>query len=205
MAIVIAVGLFANFARSESVNFDNTKTGGLPKGWQAGITGPGTPKWSVETDASAPSQPNALKQAGVVPSHSYPWCVKKHVPLANGSIQVSFKTISGKEDQAAGLIWRWQNGDNYYIARANALENNIILFRTVNGTRHQLHEVPMKVTSNQWHTLRVDFQSNHFAVAFDGQKALEWDDDTFKQAGLVGLWTKADSVVLFDNFTFEGK
>ncbi len=205
ITILLFTGFVASSAWSETVNFDDTKPGELPTGWQAGITGPGTPKWSVEPEPSAPSQPNALRQAGEVPSHSYPWCIKKDVSLTNGSIQVKFKPVSGKEDQAAGLIWRWQDGDNYYIARANALEDNIIVFRTVKGTRKELHRVPFKVAPDQWHTLRVDFQGNHFTVSCDGQKTLEWDDDTFKHAGPVGVWTKADSVMLFDDFTFEGK
>lgn len=205
ITILTFSGLLVSSAHSETVNFDDTKPGGLPTGWQSGITGPGTPKWAVEIVASAPSQPNALKQSGEVPSHSYPWCVKKNVSILNGSIQVKFKPLSGKEDQAAGLIWRWQDSDNYYIARANALEDNIIIFRTVKGTREELHRVPMKVAPDQWHTLRVDFHDNHFTVACDGQKALEWDDHTFKKSGPVGIWTKADSVMLFDDFTFESK
>ncbi len=205
LPLLVAVALLADSALGETVNFDHTKHGHLPRGWVAGITGPGIPIWSVEADASAPSQPNALKQAGLVPSHSYPWCVKKDISLTNGSIQVKFKPLSGKEDRAAGLVWRWQDGNNYYIARANALEDNVIIFRTVKGTREELHRVPMKVFSNQWHTLRVDFQDNHFIITCDGQKAIEWDDDTFKQGGPVGVWTKADSVILFDDFTFEGK
>ena len=199
-ALLLALFLPAALARSAPVNFDSTKPGALPAGWRAGITGPGQPQWAVTPDPSAPSAPNVLKQSGEVASHSYPWCVDTNISLKNGFVQVKFKPVSGKEDQAGGLVWRWQDGDNYYIARGNALEDNIILFRTEGGERKELHRVPMKVAPNQWHTLRVDFYGSHFTVTFDGQKAMDWDDDVFTKAGAAGVWTKADSVTLFDDF-----
>ena len=91
--------------------------------------------------------------------------------------------IRASEDQAGGLVWRAKDANNYYIARANALEDNVTIYHTINGRRTEKKRASMKVASNQWHTLRVDFQANHFTVSFDGQKALEWDDDTFKDAG----------------------
>jgi hypothetical protein len=94
---------------------------------------------------------------------------------------------------------------NYYIARANALENNVTIYHTINSRRTEKKRTRMQVASNQWHTLRVDFQGSHFTVTFDGQKAIQWDDDTFKDAGRIGVWTKADSVTLFDDFSFSGK
>jgi hypothetical protein len=203
--LTIATALLASSTFADTVNFDHTRRGLLPHGWVAGITGPGAPLWSVEADPSAPSKPNVLKQAAEVGSHSYPWCIKKNVSVTNGAVEVKFKPLSGKEDQAGGLIWRWQDANNYYIARANALEDNVIIFRTVKGTREELHRVPVKIASNQWHTLHVDFQGSHFIVTCDGQKVIEWDDDTFKKPGPVGVWTKADSVVVFDDFTFQGR
>ncbi|MDB6066037.1 MAG: hypothetical protein JWR26_2245 [Pedosphaera sp.] len=198
----LIMNLTAAWTMAGTVNFDDAKIGELPPGWLGGVTGKGTPKWSVEADASAPSKPNVLKQSG---EGTYPWCVKKDVSLKDGFVEVKFKPISGKEDQAGGLVWRWQDGDNYYIARANALEDNVTIYHTIKGKRTEKKRTEMKVASNQWHTLRVDFSGGHFIVSLDGTKAIEWDDDTFTKPGAVGVWTKADSVTLFDDFSFGGR
>ena len=197
-AVILATG--AAFA--ETVNFDDAKTGTLPAGWLGGVTGSGTPKWLVEADGSAPSKLNVLKQSG---EGTYPWCVKKDTSIKDGFVEVKLKPVSGLEDQAGGVVWRWQDGDNYFIARANVLEDNVRIYRTVKGNRIQFGGVDMKVAGNQWHTLRVDFAGNHFKVSYDGKAVFEADDDTFKTAGAVGVWTKADSGTLFDDFSFGEK
>src|SRR5262249_31909015 len=120
----------------------------------------------------------------------------------DGFVQAKFKPISGKEDQAGGVIWRCKDADNYYIARANALEDNVTIYHTVNGKRSEKKRINTKVATGQWHTLRVDFKDNYFVVTFDGKKAFTWKDDTFKDPGKVGLWTKADSTTLFDDFAY---
>jgi len=196
--MTIATGI----AVAETVNFDDMKTGAPPPGWTATQTGSGTAKWAVEKDNSAPSKPNVLKQSGQA---TFPVCLKDDTNLKDGSVEVKFKPISGKEDQAGGVIWRAKDSKNYYIARANALENNVTIYHTINAKRTEKKRTKTTVASNKWHTLRVDFQGNHFTVTFDGQKAIEWDDDTFKEAGKVGVWTKADSVTLFDDFAYAGK
>ena len=207
-AIVISLCFVSAIAFAESsapnkgtVDFEKTSVGQLPDGWIGGVTGGGSPKWSIEADTTASSQPNVLKQSG---EGTYPWCVKKNVSLKDGYVEVKFKPISGSEDQAGGIVWRWQDGDNYYITRANALEDNVTIYHTVKGSRRAFKNVSMKVASNEWHTLRVDFQGNQFKVTFDGKVAIEATDDTFKEAGAVGVWTKADSITLFDDFSFEG-
>lgn len=198
--LTLMVGLLMTYsAFAETVTFDDTKTGQLPSGWLAGVTGKGSPQWSVEADPSAPSKPNVLKQSG---EGTYPWCVKKGTSLVNGFVEVKFKPISGNEDQAGGVVWRWQDGDNYYVARANALEDNVTIYHTVKGRRVSFKNANTKVASGVWHTLRVDFSGNHFKVSFDGKTVLEAEDNTFKAAGAVGVWTKADSVTLFDDFSF---
>lgn len=196
-AIVLTTIVFA-----EAVNFDNLKVGAAPPGWTATKTGTGDAKWTVEKDASAPSQPNVLKQSGQA---TYPVCIKDDTNLKDGFVEVKFKPISGREDQAGGLVWRAKDSNNYYVARANALENNVTIYHTINGRRTEKKRTNMKVASNQWHTLRVDFQGNHFTVTCDGQQAIDWDDETFKDAGKVGVWTKADSVTLFDDFNYGSK
>ena len=147
----------------------------------------------------APSQPNVLKQSGEA---TYPVALKDDTAIKDGFVEVKFKPLSGKEDQVGGLIWRARDTNNYYVARANALESNVTIYHTVNGRRTERKRASAKVTANQWHTLRLDFQGNRFTVVLDGQKAIDWVDDTFKEAGKVGVWTKADSVTLFDDFTY---
>jgi hypothetical protein len=186
----------------DTVNFDAFAIGAPPPGWTATKTGTGQPKWTIEKDDTAPSKPNVLKQSAEA---TYPVCIKDDTSLKDGFVEVKFKPISGKIDQAGGLIWRVSDANNYYIARANALENNVTIYDTVNGRRTERKRTTLKVVSNQWHTLRVDFQGGHFTVTFDGTKALEWDDVTFKDAGKVGVWTKADSVTLFDDFAYGAK
>jgi len=201
-AAMLATTMLASVALADTVSFDNLKTGVPPAGWTATRTGTGVAKWTVEMDGTAPSKPNVLKQSGQA---TYPVCIKDDTSLKDGFVEVKFKPISGKEDQAGGLIWRARDSNNYYIARANALEDNVTIYHTVNGRRTEKKRSNIKVASNQWHTLRVDFQGNHFSVTFDGRKAVEWDDRTFPDAGKVGVWTKADSVTLFDDFTYGTK
>jgi hypothetical protein len=186
----------------EIITFDTAETGKPPAGWLAGQTGSGQAQWTVVADASAPSKPNVLKQSGTA---TYPVCIKDDTTIKDGFVEVRFKPVSGKEDQAGGVLWRARDVNNYYVARANALEDNVTIYHTVSGRRTEKKRTAMKVTPNQWHTLRVEFQGNHFTVTLDGKKALDWDDDTFKDAGRVGVWTKADSVTLFDDFSFGGK
>jgi hypothetical protein len=202
LVIMIVTTMATALAAAETVNFDNMKTGAPPPGWTATQTGSGTAKWTVEKDNSAPSRPNVLKQSGQA---TFPVCFKSNTSIKDGFVEVKCKPIAGKEDQAGGVVWRLRDANNYYIARANALENNVTIYHTINGKRTEKKRTNMKVSSGQWHTLRVNSNGNHFTVAFDGKKAIEWDDETFKEAGKVGVWTKADSVTEFDNFTYAGK
>ena len=202
LLIIVAATIATALAAAETVNFDNMKTGGPPWDWTATQTGSGTAKWSVEKDNSAPSRPNVLKQSGQA---AFPICFKNDTSIKDGFVEVKFKPIAGKEDQAGGVIWRLQDANNYYIARANALENNVTIYHTIKGKRTEKKRANMKVASGQWHRLRVDFGGSHFTVTFDGRKAIEWEDDTFRDAGKVGVWTKADSVTGFDDFTCGSK
>ena len=200
--LTIAGSLLATAALADTIHFDDASPGAAPLGWTATKTGKGQAKWTVEKDDTAPSKPNVLRQSGEA---TYPVCLKNDTSLKDGFIEVKFKPISGKEDQAGGVIWRAKDADNYYIARANALEDNVCIYHTLNGKRTEKKRVQRKVASNEWHILRVEFQGGHFKVTFDGKPALEWDDETFTEAGMVGVWTKADSVTLFDDFTYGSK
>jgi hypothetical protein len=202
LALFVTMSALAGLAiaaHAETVNFDTAEVGKPPPGWTATKTGKGEAKWTVEKEDFAPSKPNVLKQSGEA---TYPVCLKSDTSLRNGFVEVKFKPISGKEDQAAGVVWRAKDSDNYYIARANALEDNVAIYHTVKGKRTEKKRTDMKVASREWHTLRVDFADNHFTVTLDGKKAIEWDDKTFTEAGMVGVWTKADSVTLFDDFSY---
>lgn len=170
----------------EIVTFDNVEAGRPPSGWTATQTGSGRAQWAVVQDDSAPSAPNVLRQSGQA---AYPVCIKDDTSLKDGFVEVKFKPVSGREDQAGGLIFRAKDANNYYVARANALEDNVAIYHTINGRRTEKKRANMKVPAHQWHTLRVEFQANHFVVRLDGKDALAWDDDAFKDAGKVGVWT----------------
>lgn len=181
------------------VTFVKADVDRAPGGWTATQTGTGAAKWTVVRDDTAPGGPYVLKQSGRA---TYPLCLKGDTNLRDGFVEVKFKPIAGKEDQAGGVVWRAKDANNYYIARANALENNVTIYHTINGRRTEKKRTHATVAPNQWHTLRVDFEGSRFTVLFNGQKALEWDDETFKDAGQVGVWTKADSVTEFAGFAY---
>ena len=184
---------------SEMINFDTDTVAIAPAGWISGVTGHGVSRWTVEQEPSAPSQPNVLKQSG---KGDFPWCVRRGTAISDGYVEVKFMAVSGREDQAGGIVWRWKDGDNYYVARANALENNVSLYYTQNGHRITIKYVDAPVAKNRWHTLRVEFTGKQIRVALDGTFYIEVDDGHIAGTGAVGLWTKADSVTVFDDFSY---
>ena len=194
--------MLAVTAYGETVNFDNETPGTLPPHWVGTQTGRGTAKWSIEKADDAPSKPNVLKQSGEA---TFPVCIKEDTQLKDGFVEVKFKPVAGKEDRAGGVIWRCKDANNYYIARANALEDNVTIYHTIGGRRVAFKSANTKVASGVWHTLRVDFRGSHFTVTYDGTKVIEADDTSFADAGKVGVWTKADSVTLIDDFSFGAK
>ena len=195
--LVVCITAFA-----DTVNFDDAKPGAPPGHWLGTQTGSGAAKWTVEKADDAPSKPNVLKQSGEA---TFPVCIKEDTNIKDGFVAVKFKPVAGKEDQAGGVLWRCKDKDNYYIARANALEDNVTIYHTINGKRVAFKSVKETVKSGAWHTLRIDFEGNEFGVTFDGKKVIEAADDSFKDAGKVGVWTKADSITLFDDFSYGGK
>ena len=200
--LALAASMVAAAALADTIGFDQDSIGALPAGWSCGVTGRGTPKWAVEADSTAPSKPNVLKQSG---QGTFPWCARKDVSLADGFVEVKFKPLEGKEDRAGGVVWRFKDGDNYYIARANALEGNVYLYHTTRGSRHTIKYVNAPVAANQWHTLRVEFAGTRIKVLLDEKQYIELEDEHISGAGAVGVWTKADSVTAFDDFTWGGK
>ena len=197
-------------AAAQSVDFNGDTVGSAPKGWTVTMTGKGMPKWTVERDDTAPSKGQVLKQSGKA---TYPLALKQGTRIKDGFVEVRFKAIAGSEDRAAGLVWRAKDANNYYVVRANALEGNVVLYKTVEGKRSALdivgrnggYGVKVPVAANQWHMLRVEFAGSRFKAIFNGKLLFEVEDMTFREPGLVGLWTKADSVTVFDAFGYDGK
>jgi len=190
-----------------AANFEADAVGSPPRGWTATKTGTGNPQWTVEQDATAPSHSRIVKQSG---SATFPVLLKSDTNIKDGFIEMKFKPIAGAEDRAAGLVWRAKDADNYYVLRANALEDNVVLYKTVQGVRRSLdivgraggYGVKVSVPANQWGSLRVEFKGDRFKAIYNGQTLFEVEDETFADAGMVGLWTKADSVTLFDAITY---
>ena len=164
IGVLALPALITSLAFAGSENFDKMALG-APAGWTATQTGEGKAHWTVEKDESAPSQPNVLKQSGEA---AYPVCIKDDTNLKDGFVSVKFKSVAGKEDQAGGVIWRCKDADNYYVARANALEDNVTIYHTTEGRRVSFKSADTKVAPGVWHTLRVDFKGSEFTVTFDG-------------------------------------
>jgi hypothetical protein len=208
-AVIVAAFflLEMNDMSNHAVSFENAQLGATPEGWTSTLTGSGEPKWTVESDRTAPSKLTVLKQSGRA---TYPLILKNDTNVKDGFVEVKFKAISGSEDRAGGIVWRTKDANNYYVVRANALEDNVVLYKTVKGARSSLDIVGRKggygvntaVPSGTWHTLRIDFKGTRYSVSFNGKQLFEVEDSTFTRPGKVGLWTKADSVTLFDEVTY---
>jgi hypothetical protein len=207
VAVIFLVLLGVNDMSNRAISFESTRVGVAPEGWTATLTGSGDPKWTVESDETAPSKSKVLKQSGRA---TYPLLLKNDTSIKDGFVEVKFKAVAGSQDRAAGIVWRAKDAKNYYVTRANALEDNVVLYKTVKGVRSPLDIVGRKggygvnapVPANTWHSLRIDFRGSRFSVSFNGKQLFEVDDSTFPDAGKIGLWTKADSVTLFDEVTY---
>ena len=200
---------------ADAIDFAPDTPGTVPKGWSVFMTDKGgAPKWQVVADPTAPSKTGkVVGQTSTDPTNGrFPLLIYNNSNLKNGEVSVAFKTISGRVDQGAGLVWRYTDANNYYVTRANALEDNVVVYKVEKGVRIPLAPVgqpsntyglPHYVPNGVWNTLRVRISGSLFSVYINGRKILDVDDKTFPDAGKVGLWTKADSVIYFDNFEFE--
>jgi len=198
-SIGVVASILSGTVVAQAIGFDADAPGAPPSGWSCGVTGRGSPKWQVVADSTAPSAGRVLQQSG---SGTFPWFVRSGTAIGDGFVEVKFKPISGKEDQAGGVVWRWKDGDHYYVARANALENNVSLYYTERGSRKTIQYVDAPVQAGAWHTLRVEFAGTRIAVSLDGRRYIWLDDAPIAGAGAVGVWTKADSVTSFDDFRY---
>lgn len=202
VAALLGSAAFAQQGTMTIFNFDSDTPGQPPKGFEFGLTGKGKPgKWVVQTVDDAPSGKNVLMQTdGDTTDYRFP-IAYTGPELKDLRLSIKCKPISGKGDQGCGIVWRLEDANNYYIARANALEDNVHLYHTVNGRRVKFAGWNGKVTSGVWHDLAMEMAGNHIQVFFDGKKVIDDHDDTFKDAGKFGVWTKADSIVQFDDLT----
>ena len=193
--------------RQFTYNFDADTPGQLPANFHSAKTGAGTQeKWAVTADGTAPSKPNVVAQTSTDQTdYRFPLLISDEGSFQDLDVSVKFKAVSGNIDRAGGLVFRLKDPNNYYIVRANALENNYRLYHVVNGRRSQFAGANLKVTSGAWHELRVEVVGNKINCYYDGNKKIEATDDTFKDAGKIGLWTKADSVTYFDDLRATSK
>ena len=206
--VALTIGLAIAAAKAQTpVNttvhsFDSEVAGKPPAHFRFARTGQGSEgTWVVQADPTAPSKPNVLAQISTDDTdYRFPLAILEEGSYKDVDLRVKFKAVSGKVDQAGGLIFRVQDADNYYVVRANAAEDNYRLYHVVAGRRRQFAGANFKVTPNQWHTLRVVAVGNRFQCYFDGGLKITATDGTFPGPGKIGLWTKADSVTYFDDF-----
>ncbi len=186
--------------------FESCKTGSLPQNWIEFHNGRGdTTNWQVIDDNGNKVMAQLFDRR--INNH-FNVAVFNGVELKNCQLEVRFKAISGHYDQGGGLVWRYQDQNNYYILRANPLENNIVLYKMENGRRSDLpivgkgrsYGVKIKVPSGQWQQLKVVVKDSLFTVYFNGKQIFQVIDNAFSNAGKIGLWTKADAVTYFDDY-----
>jgi hypothetical protein len=179
----------------------------MPAKFHGARTGQGSEgKWVVMADATAPSKPNVVAQTSTEKTdYRFPLLISDEESFKDLELSVKFKAVGGEVDRAAGLVFRLKDANNYYIVRANALEDNYRLYHVINGSRRQFAGANFKVTSGEWHELKVECAGNKIICYYDGVKKIEAKDDTFKETGKIGLWTKADSVTYFDDLKAVAK
>lgn len=183
--------------------FDEGPGGGLPRGFVSALTGPGSDgTWRTVDDPTAPSPPRVLAQTSTdSTSGRFAMAVATGERYEDLELSVRFKAVSGRVDQAGGLVFRYQGPDDYYVLRANALEDNIRLYHVVGGVRTQIAGAGLRVSPGSWHTIKVVCVGTRIEGYIDGERIIDRDDGTLRRAGLVGVWTKADSVTHFDDLT----
>jgi hypothetical protein len=185
--------------------FESDPVDAPPANFTLARTGSGPPgRWVVRREPGAPSGWNVLAQVDTDDTSSrFPLAVADEPSPQNLRLSIKCKAVSGKVDRAAGVVFRYRDEQNYYVARANALEDNVRLYYVKAGRRQQLASWSGKVSSDAWHELGVEARDDHIQVFWDGEKVIDARDSTFPEAGRVGVWTKADSITLFDDFEVE--
>ena len=184
-------------------SFDKDKANEPPAGWERGFLGKsGSPKWAIAKSDKAPSLPNVLIQTGYAANN---WLIYQGLKIKNGRVTCQFKIDKGDEDPEAGIIWRFVDGQNHYYVRANTLENNVVVYRMHNGKKEMVKTVEVRVPKGEWTKLTVEFKNEDFTVFLGSTQIMSHKDGVIKEAGKVGLFTMADTVASFDNFTVSGE
>lgn len=205
LAVAVSVATFATAADSLKRDFESDAVGVAPAGFEFARTGNGPEgKWVVRIEKGADKNHVLVQESPDPTDYRFPIAVLKEGVYKDVTLSVRARPLSGEVDQAFGLVWRYKDANNYYITRCNADEDNCTIYHTVNGRRRAFLNQSVKVAKNTWHTLKLEAIGDHFVVWFNGNKVLDAKDETFKDAGKVGLWTKADSVSEFDDFTVDG-
>jgi hypothetical protein len=200
LALLISLGWMV--PAGTVVNFDSGTVGRAPAGWTVAMTNGGAPpQWRILQDSSAPTQPYVLAQTSTGSAERCPLAILDNVTLRDGDVSVRIKPVSGKEDQAGGVVWRYRDPGNYYLARVDSLTRNVVVYKVRNGVRTRVSFVaPHEIPANAWSILKVSARGDRFQVYLDHRRILQGFDRTFGSAGKVGLWTVADSVTYFDDF-----
>jgi hypothetical protein len=204
--LALALGAAAAQEKPKVFTFAKADLGKVPAGWKVDQTGKGEGSvWKVVEDKTAPSKSGfALAQTAESPSAVFNLCVAEDTSFKDVEISVAFKANAGKKDQGGGVVWRYQDANNYYIARMNPLEDNFRVYKVVGGKRSaEFQDAEVKIPAGEWHTLSVKMVGDKIECSVDGKKYLEAKDDAFTKAGKVGLWTKADAQTSFDNFAVK--
>jgi hypothetical protein len=191
-------------AQSETTSIDISRMqpGTAPPGFEFTLTGGGpVSAWKIVSDPTATAQKAIAQTSRDRTDYRFPLAVYQPLSAKNVEVTVRFKPVAGQVDQAGGIAVRLADRDNYYVVRANALEDNVRFYRVVNGRRQQIQGADVKVAPSQWHTLGLRAEGNRFTVSFDGKPLFTAEDKTFANAGKVALWTKADSVTHFDTIS----
>ncbi len=204
---LLSTALQAADEKAPPLRLTKADLGKVPAGWKAAQTGKGVAStWKVEADATAPSKGGlVLTQMAKGPRSTFNLCVAEGGTYQDVEVRVSFKPLRGKDDQGGGIVWRYQDANNYYVARFNPLEDNFRLYKVVAGKRKQIESAePLAAKAGSWHVLAIKHQGNRIECYLNGKKHLDAKDDGIKTAGKVGLWTKADAITSFDQFVVRG-
>jgi hypothetical protein len=206
-AILVLVSAVAVAAPGDPVkkDFESDAVGAPPAGFELARTGKGAEgSWVVRVEKGAKANHVLAQESPDKTDYRFPLAVLKEGSYKDVTLSVRARPLAGSVDQGFGLVWRYRDADNYYVTRCNALEDNCTIYHVVDGRRRPFLNQGVKVASSVWHTIKVEATGDHFVVSFDGSKVLDAKDATFKDAGRVGLWTKADSVIEFDDLSVEG-
>jgi hypothetical protein len=179
--------------------FDADPTGEVPGDFMVA-----SGQWSVAQDTSAPSRENVIVQTAQSPRPEFNvLLLPPQVQARDVDISVELRAVRGEIDQGGGVIWRASANQDYYVARYNPLEDNLRIYRVIAGQRHQIASADVELDHAAWHTLRVTMRGDSIEGYLDDKRYLEIRDDTLKEAGQIGLWTKADAHTQFDDLTLR--